>query len=304
MINHENSVYYSYDNIMEFLRTTSAASNLVKSWNEGSCSFGVDSVSNIRSFQGFSDFDVSHFNSLDSSRNFRAGYQVLEDNRYSFNAPIKSRISQSSKIPERRRSRSNCSFEIYRDNYLNSSRFLADSSLDFEAYRNEALNRIEFEGELRETTKSQSAKLEKNQSTELVYQSTNLVDCRNAGVVNNQNPEVIKSQNLEEANKDPEANKENPRKSNKENAEVANRENIDPQNSHYYNQISSQTRSQDYYERRKKNNKAAKKSRDKRRQKEVELAIRAAFLERENIQLKFEINAMRQEMEKMRFQKN
>jgi protein giant len=51
-----------------------------------------------------------------------------------------------------------------------------------------------------------------------------------------------------------------------------------------------------YYERRKKNNAAAKKSRDRRRIKEDEISIRAAFLERENIELKFELAAMRKQL--------
>lgn len=51
-----------------------------------------------------------------------------------------------------------------------------------------------------------------------------------------------------------------------------------------------------YTERRKKNNAAAKKSRDRRRIKEDEIAIRAAFLERENIELKFELAAARKQI--------
>lgn len=51
-----------------------------------------------------------------------------------------------------------------------------------------------------------------------------------------------------------------------------------------------------YYERRKKNNAAAKKSRDRRRIKEDEIAIRANFLERENIELKFELAAARKQL--------
>lgn len=51
-----------------------------------------------------------------------------------------------------------------------------------------------------------------------------------------------------------------------------------------------------YFERRKKNNAAAKKSRDRRRIKEDEIAIRAAFLERENIELKFELAASRKQL--------
>lgn len=51
-----------------------------------------------------------------------------------------------------------------------------------------------------------------------------------------------------------------------------------------------------YFERRRKNNAAAKKSRDRRRIKEDEIAIRAAFLERENIELKFELAGVRKQL--------
>ena len=50
-----------------------------------------------------------------------------------------------------------------------------------------------------------------------------------------------------------------------------------------------------YWERRKKNNEAAKRSRDARRAKEDEIAIRAAFLEQENIQLKWEVATLKTE---------
>lgn len=49
------------------------------------------------------------------------------------------------------------------------------------------------------------------------------------------------------------------------------------------------TRDAAYYERRQKNNAAAKKSRDRRRLKEDEIAIRIAFLERENLELKIKL---------------
>lgn len=52
-----------------------------------------------------------------------------------------------------------------------------------------------------------------------------------------------------------------------------------------------------YYERRKKNNAAAKKSRDRRRIKEDEIAIRAAFLERENLELKVKLAAAYQHLD-------
>lgn len=52
-----------------------------------------------------------------------------------------------------------------------------------------------------------------------------------------------------------------------------------------------------YYERRKKNNEAAKKSRDRRKMKEDEIAIRIAFLEQENFQLKIELAAAKRQVE-------
>lgn len=59
---------------------------------------------------------------------------------------------------------------------------------------------------------------------------------------------------------------------------------------------SSGDKDEAYFERRRKNNAAAKKSRDRRRIKEDEIAIRAAFLERENIELKFELAAARKQL--------
>lgn len=55
-----------------------------------------------------------------------------------------------------------------------------------------------------------------------------------------------------------------------------------------------------YWERRRKNNEAAKRSRDARRAKEDEIAIRAAYLEQENIKLKYEIIALRNETARLR----
>lgn len=51
-----------------------------------------------------------------------------------------------------------------------------------------------------------------------------------------------------------------------------------------------------YFERRRKNNAAAKKSRDRRRIKEDEIAIRAAILERENMELKIELTAIKRQL--------
>jgi len=57
-----------------------------------------------------------------------------------------------------------------------------------------------------------------------------------------------------------------------------------------------------YWERRRKNNEAAKRSRDSRRQKENEIAVRASFLEQENIQLKMELVQLRTELGSIRDQ--
>ena len=59
-----------------------------------------------------------------------------------------------------------------------------------------------------------------------------------------------------------------------------------------------------YWERRRKNNEAAKRSRDARRQKENEIAIKAQFLEQENIQLKMELVQLRTEKATLREQVN
>ncbi|KAK9504445.1 hypothetical protein O3M35_010773 [Rhynocoris fuscipes] len=55
-----------------------------------------------------------------------------------------------------------------------------------------------------------------------------------------------------------------------------------------------------YWERRRRNNEAAKRSRDARRAKEDEIAIRAAFLEQENLKLKYQIAALTDETAKLR----
>ena len=55
-----------------------------------------------------------------------------------------------------------------------------------------------------------------------------------------------------------------------------------------------------YWERRRRNNDAAKRSRDARRQKEDEIAVRAAFLEQENVRLRIEVASLRTETTKLR----
>ncbi|XP_069116930.1 uncharacterized protein [Argopecten irradians] len=55
-----------------------------------------------------------------------------------------------------------------------------------------------------------------------------------------------------------------------------------------------------YWERRRKNNDAAKRSRDARRAKEDQIAIRAALLEQENLKLRVEVAALKTETAKLR----
>ncbi|XP_040574232.2 transcription factor atf-2-like [Lepeophtheirus salmonis] len=55
-----------------------------------------------------------------------------------------------------------------------------------------------------------------------------------------------------------------------------------------------------YQEKRRKNNESAKRCRDSRRAKEEETALRAAFLEQENVFLKWELAALKTETEKLR----
>ncbi|KAL3083275.1 hypothetical protein niasHS_011077 [Heterodera schachtii] len=62
----------------------------------------------------------------------------------------------------------------------------------------------------------------------------------------------------------------------------------------------SLVRDEAYWERRRKNNDAAKRSRDSRRKKEDEVAVRAVVLEQENLQLRFEVERLRTEIERHR----
>jgi len=55
-----------------------------------------------------------------------------------------------------------------------------------------------------------------------------------------------------------------------------------------------------YFERRKRNNVAAKKSRDARKQREDEIAIRASFLEKENAILKAQLQTLKDEAQQLR----
>nr|XP_022899753.1 protein giant-like [Onthophagus taurus] len=55
-----------------------------------------------------------------------------------------------------------------------------------------------------------------------------------------------------------------------------------------------------YLEKRRKNNEAAKRSRDARRAKEDEIAIRCAFLEQQNWKLSCEVNDLKKELLKLK----
>ncbi|XP_038078532.1 uncharacterized protein LOC119745925 isoform X2 [Patiria miniata] len=55
-----------------------------------------------------------------------------------------------------------------------------------------------------------------------------------------------------------------------------------------------------YWERRRKNNEAAKRSRDARRAKEDQIAIRAALLEQENMRLRIEVAALKEETHRLK----
>ena len=56
-----------------------------------------------------------------------------------------------------------------------------------------------------------------------------------------------------------------------------------------------------YWERRRKNNDAAKRSRDSRRAKEEEIALRAAFLEQENLKLRAQVAILKNETAKLHY---
>lgn len=59
--------------------------------------------------------------------------------------------------------------------------------------------------------------------------------------------------------------------------------------------IPSEQKDGKYFERRKRNNMAAKKSRDARKSREDEIAIRASFLEKENAILRAQVATLREE---------
>ncbi|XP_076273468.1 uncharacterized protein LOC143204650 [Rhynchophorus ferrugineus] len=62
---------------------------------------------------------------------------------------------------------------------------------------------------------------------------------------------------------------------------------------------SDKTQDTEYMEKRRKNNEAAKRSRDARRIKQDEIAIRMAFLEQENMMLKYRIQSEKEDLERL-----
>ena len=64
--------------------------------------------------------------------------------------------------------------------------------------------------------------------------------------------------------------------------------------------IPNEQKDEKYYDRRKRNNNAAKKSRDSRKAREDEIAIRASFLEKENAILRAQVATLREEANSLR----
>ncbi|KAK9509259.1 hypothetical protein O3M35_006611 [Rhynocoris fuscipes] len=64
--------------------------------------------------------------------------------------------------------------------------------------------------------------------------------------------------------------------------------------------IPEEQKDERYYERRKRNNQAAKKSRDARRMREDQIALRASMLEHENAVLRAQVLTLREESQSLR----
>ncbi|KAK3092681.1 hypothetical protein FSP39_005842 [Pinctada imbricata] len=65
--------------------------------------------------------------------------------------------------------------------------------------------------------------------------------------------------------------------------------------------VPEEKKDESYWERRRKNNEAAKRSRDARRHKEEEIAMRAAFLEQENLKLRAQVAILKNETAKLHY---
>ena len=61
-----------------------------------------------------------------------------------------------------------------------------------------------------------------------------------------------------------------------------------------------QQKDEGYWDKRKKNNESAKRSREARRIKEEQIALRVVYLEQENLQLRTEVSLLKSEIEKLR----
>lgn len=66
------------------------------------------------------------------------------------------------------------------------------------------------------------------------------------------------------------------------------------------NSVPDERKDIQYWEKRKKNNESAKRSRDARRMKEEQIAMRVVYLEQENLQLRTEVSLLKSEIEKLR----
>lgn len=79
-----------------------------------------------------------------------------------------------------------------------------------------------------------------------------------------------------------------------------NQDNIDSENKKLKH-VPEDKKDNSYWERRRKNNEAAKRSRDNRRCKEEEIAMRAAFLEQENLKLRAQVAILKNETAKLHY---
>ena len=64
--------------------------------------------------------------------------------------------------------------------------------------------------------------------------------------------------------------------------------------------VPEELKDETYWDKRKKNNESAKRSRDARRMKEEQIAMRVVYLEQDNLQLRTEVSLLKGEIEKLR----
>lgn len=82
--------------------------------------------------------------------------------------------------------------------------------------------------------------------------------------------------------------------------QLHNNNNCTNQNMRRITNNSNRAQDPEYLEKRRKNNQAAKRSRDSRRYKQDEVAIRATFLESENIMLRYKVKSEIEDLERLR----